>query len=90
MRSLKPATLAAATGLLLLAACHSSPEAASVENKADLLARDLEQQADNMDAMADAMANETAAADVRNAADTIDDAAHDVRDQADAKIANMQ
>ena len=90
MRLTGSATLAAAMGLLSLAACHQSPEAMTVDNKADMLASDLEARADNMDAMADAMANDSAAAAMRDAASAVDAEASNVRDAADAKIANMQ
>ncbi|MDE0878871.1 MAG: hypothetical protein OSB00_09470 [Sphingomonas bacterium] len=90
MRLTGSVTLAAAMGLLSLAACHKSPEAMTVDNKADMLARDLEARADNMSAIADTMANDSAAAAMSNAASAIDDEADQVRDAADAKIANMQ
>ncbi len=90
MRIIRSATLAAAMGLMPLAACHQSPDVVSVENKADLLASDLEARADNMDAMADAMANESAANALRNAAEGIDAAADNVRDQAAAKVDTLR
>ena len=89
MRLLRSATLAAAMGLLPLAACHRSPDQMSVENKADMLTRDLKAQADNMDAMAARMANDSAAEAMRNAADAVDSAADNVQQSADAKIDNM-
>ncbi|MDQ2892785.1 MAG: hypothetical protein M3R64_06810 [Pseudomonadota bacterium] len=86
---IRSATLAAAMGLIPLAACQKSADVLSVENKADLLASDLEARADNMDAMADAMANESAASAMRNAAESVEASADNVRDQAHAKVANM-
>lgn len=90
MRLIRPATMAVAMGLMSLAACQKSPEAVAVENKADMLADDLEKRADNMDMMADTMANDDAAAAIRNAADSVDDAARNVRDRADTVIDNMR
>jgi hypothetical protein len=89
MRLLRSARLAAAMGLLPLAACHRSADKMSVENKADMLTRDLKAQADNMDAMAASMANDSAAAAMRNAADAVDTAADNIQQSADAKIDNM-
>ena len=81
--------VAAATGLMSVAACHKSPEAAAVENNADMLADNLESQADNMDAMADNASNGVAAAAMENASDNLDAAASNVRDAGEEKADNL-
>jgi hypothetical protein len=80
---------AAIAAAVLVAACSESPEAVSVENRADMLARDLEAQADNMEALADATANAATEAALENAADGLDEAADNVRDSAEDVAANL-
>jgi hypothetical protein len=90
IRMKKIAFVLAAAGLMSVAACNKSPEAAAVENNADMLADNMEMSADNMEAAADNTSNAAAAATLENAADNMNAAADNVRDAADAKADNMQ
>ncbi|MDR6851168.1 outer membrane murein-binding lipoprotein Lpp [Sphingomonas sp. BE123] len=67
--------VAAATGLMSLAACNSEPAA---NNTAENVAADLEASADNMEMMADNATNEVAEDALENAADNMEDAAANV------------
>lgn len=67
--------VAAAAGLMSLAACGSNTPA---ENAAEVQADNLEMMADNMEDMADATSNETAEAMYENAADNLEEAADNV------------
>lgn len=59
-RSLLP--LLAAVAPLGAAACDRSPEPASIGNNTEMMADALERRADNLEAMAEAAANDSAAA----------------------------
>jgi hypothetical protein len=56
------------------AGCHSSPEPASIGNNAEMVADALERRADNLEAMAAAAANDSAAAMLAGAGDNLDEA----------------
>jgi hypothetical protein len=81
----------AAAGLMSLGACHSkSPEAAAVENNADMMADNMDAAADNISAMADNSSNTMASDMMSNAADNMHDSADNVRDEGKATAKNMQ
>ena len=69
--------VAAAAGLMSLAACN---QGTPTENAGDAMAANLEMQADNMEAMADATSNETAAAMMENQADNLEEMADNADD----------
>jgi hypothetical protein len=79
---MKILSIAAMAGLLALTACGSSPDTASVQNNADMIAAELEQKADNMEAMADSATNASVAAMLEGAADNLEENADNVRDNA--------
>lgn len=81
--------VAAATGLLSLAACAKSPEAQAVANNAEMMQDALDNAADNLEAMADDTSNAAAAASMENQADALEQASENVGDAADARIDNM-
>lgn len=81
--------VAAATGLLALAACSKSPEAQAVENNAEMMQDALDNAADNLEDMADNTSNAAAAASMENQADALERASDNVEDAAEAKIDNM-
>jgi hypothetical protein len=70
-------------GLLALPACSESPERAAAVTNADQLARELEAQADNMEALADDAADANTAALIEQASENLEAAADNVRDAAD-------
>ena len=78
-----------AIGLLPLAACSRSPEAAAVEVNADMLADDLEAQADNMEALVESAANADAAAAIEGASENLATEADNVRDVAEDVARNL-
>jgi hypothetical protein len=82
--------VAAAAGLLSVSACSKSPEAAAVENNAEMMQDALDNAADNLEAMADESANAAAAESMENQADTLEQASDNVGAAAEAKIDNMQ
>ena len=57
----KFAIVLAAAALVSVVACKKSPEAAAVENNADMMADNMDAMADNISATADNTANATAA-----------------------------
>lgn len=76
----------AATGLLALGACDKkTPEAAAIENSGEMMADNMEAQADQMDAMADNTSNEMASDMMENKADGMNAEADNVREAADDK-----
>ena len=85
----KIAFILAAAGLMSLAACNKSPEAAAVENNADMIADNYEATADNLSAMADNTSNATAEAVLDNSADHLNAVADNVRDAGEAKADNV-
>lgn len=64
--------VAAATGLMSLAACESTPAA---NNTAENVAEALEESADNLELAADNATNEVAEDALENAADNLEEAA---------------
>ncbi|WP_375404744.1 hypothetical protein [uncultured Sphingomonas sp.] len=78
-----------AIGLLPLAACSRSPEATAVQVNADMLADDLEAQADNMEALAEDAANADAAAAIEGASANLAAEADNVRDVAEDAAQNL-
>ncbi len=83
----KMTIILAAAGLMSLAACNKSPEAAAVLNNADVIADNLSAQADNLSDQADALGNNASDA-VSNAAASLDNAADTIRAEAKAKADN--
>ncbi len=67
--------VAAATGLMSVAACTPTPAA---NNTAENVAEALEDSADNLELAADNATNEVAEAALENAADTLDNAAANI------------
>jgi hypothetical protein len=74
--------VAAAAGLMSVAACSKSPEAASVENNTDMMA-------DNMDAMSNTTANPFSEDNAEAVAENINSAADNVRDAGEDAAKNM-
>lgn len=77
--------IAAAAGLLALAACHKSPDAEAVENAGDNASSQMDNQADALSSAADNTADAAAASSMENQADKLHDAADNVAAAADAK-----
>ena len=75
----------AAAGLMTLAACNKSPEAAAIENAGDNAAMALDNQGEALENAADLATNESTEAALDNAADNAHAAADNVSDAADAK-----
>ncbi len=70
-----------------VAACSDHSGTASIENNTEAMADALERKADNLDAMAQAAANDIATTMLECAADNLDDQADNVRDMAGESIA---
>lgn len=85
------ALLVLATALVAIAGCdRPSPEAIAVENQAEMMADNLEDRANELDAIAGNMANAAAAEEIANASDNLQDEAANVRDDAEDKIDNIR
>ena len=80
----------AAAGLMSLAACNKSPEAQAIDNNAAAVEGSLENQADNMEALADNTADANASEALENTADNLEDAKSNVAAAADANTDNLQ
>jgi hypothetical protein len=78
-----------AIGILPLAACSRSPEATAVEVNADMLADNLEAQADELEALAGNAANADAAAAIEGASENLAADADNVRDVAEDVARNL-
>jgi hypothetical protein len=76
--------IAAAAGLLALAACQKSPQAEAVENAGENAAASIDNQADALSAAAD-NATDATAATLDNQAANLHSAADNVAEAADAK-----
>ena len=70
--------------LAALSACDHPPEAVAIDRNAAMIQASLEQEADNMEAMANNAVDPGAADALENAADRLEDAKHDVGHAADA------
>ena len=68
----------------MLAACQQPPEAAAIGRNAAMIQESLEQQAANMEAMANNAVDPVAEQALENAADRLEDAKDNVADVADA------
>jgi hypothetical protein len=79
--------VAAAAGLMSLAACNTTPTTSN-ELNAETAADNFAMQADNLEAAADNATTEAGAAILENAAGNADAAAANAQDQADAIHAN--
>ena len=77
--------IAAAAGLLALAACHKSPQAEAVENAGENASGQIENNADTLQGAADNATNDAAAATLENQAGNLHAAADNVSDAANAK-----
>ena len=75
----------AAAGLMTLAACNKSPEAAAVENAADNTGDAIDNQAEAVEAAADNAANAGAESNLDNTAGALHDQADAVRAAGDNK-----
>jgi hypothetical protein len=84
-RMKKIVLVAAAAGLMSLAACNQGTPA---ENAGDMMAANLEAEADNMEAMADMTGNEAEAAALENAADNLEEAADNADDIGETNLTN--
>ena len=80
---------AAALSLGGLAACQKSPEAQAIENNGAMAADALENQGDQLEAMADNTTNAQASEMMENQADASEEAADNVRAAADEKADNV-
>ncbi|GGA48182.1 hypothetical protein GCM10011395_18090 [Sphingomonas psychrolutea] len=78
-----------AAGLVSLAACNKNPEAAAIENNADMMADGIDNSASAMDQMADNSSNAMASDMMENKADAMRDTADNVRDAGEAKADNV-
>ena len=78
-----------AIGLLPLAACSRSPEATAVEVNADMLADNLEAQADELEALAGNAADADAVAAIEDASENLAADADNVRDVAEDMARNL-
>lgn len=77
--------------LAFLGACGKpTPAERSVQENAAAYEASLQNQANNLAAMADAAADANAADAMRNAADDLEDARRNVADAADARVDNLQ
>ncbi|WP_245858543.1 hypothetical protein [Sphingomonas guangdongensis] len=74
--------VAAAAGLMSLAACNSQ-QAEQNESNAEMMADNIEAQADNLEDQADAATNDVAEEALENAADNAEAAAANVEENAD-------
>ena len=81
--------IAAALPLGALAACQQSPQAQAIENNGAAAADALENQGDQLEAMADNTTNTQASEMMENQADASEKAADNVRAEADAKADNV-
>ena len=78
----RAAFLLAIVAPLGVTACGSPSEPASVGNNAEMIADALERRADNLEAMANASANDGVAAMLVGAADNLDDQADNIAEAA--------
>ncbi len=85
----KIALVLVAAGLVSLAACNKNPEAAAIENNAEMMADGIDNNAAIMDDMADNSSNAVAADMMANNADAMRDTADNVRDAGEAKADNV-
>lgn len=81
--------IAAALPLGALAACQQSPQAQAIENNGAMAADALENQGDQLEAMADNTTNAQASEMMENQADASEEAADNVREAADDKADNV-
>ena len=86
----KTALVLVAAGLVSLAACNKNPEAAAIENNADMVADAVANNAAMLDDMASNTSNATASAVLDNKADELHDQADNIRADGDAKADNVQ
>ena len=88
MKMLVPITIVC---LMSLVACgHRSPDVEAVQNNADALEAELENQANAMEAMATTAADQNAAEAMANVANDLQNASDNVATAADARIENMR
>ena len=85
----KIALVLVAAGLVSLAACNKNPEAAAIENNADVIADGIDNNASMIDDMASNTSNAVASDVLANKADELHDAADNVRDAGEAKADNV-
>ena len=81
--------VAAAAGLMSLAACNKTAEQEAVLNNAEVVADNLETAADNLEAVSNTTLDPTAKDGAEATAENLETAADNVRDAADAKADNM-
>jgi hypothetical protein len=81
--------LVAAAGLISVTACHKNPEAAAIENNADMAADAIDNNASIVDDMASNTANGAASDMLANTADNMHDTADNVRDAGKAEADNV-
>lgn len=81
--------VAAAAGLMSVAACTKTPEQEAVLNNAEVVADNLEMTADNLEAVSNTTLDPTAKDGAEAAAENLEATASNVRDAADAKADNM-
>lgn len=81
--------VAAAAGLMSLAACNKTAEQEAVLNNAEVVADNLETAADNLEAVSNTTLDPTAKDGAEATAENLETAADNVRDTADAKADNM-
>lgn len=80
--------VAAAAGLMSLAACNKTPEAAAIENNADMVADNIDMTADNVADMSNTTMNPGAEDNAEATAENLHDTADNVRDAGDAAADN--
>ncbi len=86
---MKLAPLAAA-GLIAVTACHQSPQRTAIDANAAAMEASLENQADDLEALADNAADRNASQAMQNAADDMKDMRDNVANAADAAKDNLQ
>lgn len=82
----KMVLVAAAAGLMSLAACNQGTPA---ENAGDAMAANLEMEADNMEMLADNATTESEAMMLENAADNLEEAADNADDMGEFGASNV-
>lgn len=86
MRKLLPLAVTA----LALTACHPSPEAAAIDGNAAMIEASLQRQADEMEAMANNVADQQDAEAIANAADDLQEVKDNIADAAGVAKKNLR
>lgn len=82
--------VAAAAGLVSLAACNTSPAAEAITNNADIIADDIDNNSALLEEAADNTSNTVASELLENQADNLNDQADNVRDEGEKLADNVK